>query len=70
MKATSERIGRTERIKEALKNTSGADMKRAIAIISLDLGITKAKTEEYIELFKDAGYIKTDPDNEKYHWIG
>jgi len=69
MKAIPERIERVEKIKEALKKTSGSSIKRAVAVISLGLGLSKLKTIEYIELFKDAGYIKVDLEKDNYEWI-
>ena len=70
MNATNTRIARVEKIKEALKSTSGSSLKRATAIISLGLGLSKIKTEEFIELFKDAGYIKIDLEKDTYEWVG
>ena len=58
MNATSGRLARVEKIKEALKSTSGSSLKRATALISLGLGLSKSKSEEFIELFKKPGYIK------------
>ena len=70
MNAISGRLGRVEKIKEALKSTSGSSLKRAIALISLGLGLSKSKSEEFIELLKDAGYIKIDLEKDTYDWIG
>ena len=70
MKAIPERIERTKKVEEALKKTSGSSTRKAIAIISLGLGISKSKTEEFIELFKDAGYLKIDKNKGTYEWIG
>ena len=69
-KEIHERSKRIEKIKTALKDTSGSSIKRAIAVISLGLGISKVRTEEFIELFKDAGYIKIDLEKDTYEWTG
>ena len=67
-KEIRERAGRTNLIKEALKKTSGSSLKKAIAIISLDLGLSLKKTHEYIQLLQDAEYIKVNSADDTYEW--
>ena len=62
-KEINERLNRIKAIKFALSQSSGSPIKRAIAVISLDLGISKSKAEEFIELFKEAGYITIKGEN-------
>ena len=77
MNAISSRNARTEKIKEALKEVSdktngNASLKRAVAVISLNLGINRSKTTEYIELLRDAGFIeiKGIKNEEMFKWVG
>ena len=68
MEATSKRKSRTDSIKEALKKTSGSSLKKARAVISLSLGLTPKKIDEYLMLFQDAGYMSVEGD--VFTWLG
>ena len=68
MEAVSKRKSRVDSMKEALERTSGSSLKKARAVISLSLGLTPKKIDEYLMLFQDAEYMSVEGDI--FTWLG
>ena len=68
MEAVSKRKSRVEAMKAALERTSGSSLKKARAVISLSLGLTPKKIDEYLMIFQDAEYISVEGDI--FTWLG
>jgi hypothetical protein len=56
----NERKRRIKQTLSILKNYKEVEIEKAIAMISINLGITDRKIKEYLTILENAGYIKRE----------